>query len=366
MKDHSHLMCLGRQWLAGIKPITWVMALTAVLVLGACTRMVVPPTEGPQPTLVATLDLATATIETPVRTAAVTHTASPQPTMIATTPAPLDTPTRTITPWVNDSPTAGPSPTITRTATVTRIPTLTRAPTRTPTITLTPTITFTPTPPQPDLYLVRPGLMSKLISPIQMELYGVTGAGGQLNIELVGEDGRVISRQLIRQGDNEGKRFWLAPALPFEIDAAAETARLQVSSQDAFGRPIALSSVDVLLLSVGRNEINPAAINQESYLIRRPKADEIVSGGTLVLNALARPVNDSPLIIEMMDERGITLTTKQLVVDPPSGELSHTPFTVEIAYRVSEPTPVRLIIRQEGSRIPGSVALISRLIVLAP
>ncbi len=337
--------------------------LAASSLMSACLRSL-PSETGPLPTLVATLALPVSASETPHPSA--TLTLELFPTGTETAPAPADSPTWTITPWVNDTPTSGPSPTPTRTSTVTRIPTLTRAPTRTPTITLTPTITFTPTPPPPSLYLLRPGLFSKVISPIQIEMYGVTGAQGKLTIELVGEDGRVISRQMLRQGSDEGKRFWMVPVLPFEIDAVAETARLQLSNQDAFGRTIALSSVDLILLSVGRNEINPPAVDQESYLIRRPEEDEVVSGGVLVLEALARPVNGSPLLVELVDENGIVMTVKQVVVAPPGGQLSHTPFTVEIPYKVSGPTPVRLVIRQEGSRIPGTVALVSQLIVLAP
>ena len=199
-----------------------------------------------------------------------------------------------------------------------------------------------------------------------MEMYAITGDGGKITIELVGEDGRVISRQVVSRGDDEGLRVWMAPEVPFEIEAVAEAARLQVSNQDAFGRLIGLSSVDLVLLSVGRNEMNPPAVDQEPYLIRRPEADETVKGGVLVLEALANPLNNSPLIIEMIDESGTVLSTKRLAVEAPSGPLSHTPFTVEIPYQVSTAIPVRLSIRQEGSRIPGIVALVSELIVLEP
>jgi hypothetical protein len=199
-----------------------------------------------------------------------------------------------------------------------------------------------------------------------MEMFAVTGNAGKLSIELIGEDGRVIASEVINHGKDDGVRFWMAPDLPFEIDAVAETARLQVSNQDAYGRAIGRASVDLILLSVGRNEINPPAIDQEPYLIRRPDEDDVVKGGILTLEALARPVNDSPLIIELIDENNETLASKSVTVDPPSGPLSHTPFRVEIPYKVSGTTPVRLVIRQEGSRIPGTVALVSQKIVLEP
>lgn len=193
------------------------------------------------------------------------------------------------------------------------------------------------------------------------------GEDGKIAIELVGEDGRVISRQIKNYGvDHGGRRTWLAPEVPFEIDAAAETARLQVTTQDQFQRVQGIASVDVVLLAVGRSEINPQAILQEPYIIRQPKPKAEVSGGTLVINGLARPVNDSPVFIDLVTEENVVMSTKQVNVPAPSGPLSHTPFTVEIPYKVDGPTPIRLVIRQAGSRIPGIVALTSELITLNP
>jgi hypothetical protein len=235
----------------------------------------------------------------------------------------------------------------------------------TPTITRTPTITFTPTPPSPKQELLRPGLMSKLLSPIQVEMYALTGDDRLVTVELVGEDGRVIARQVLEY-NAAGRFIYGVPKIPFEIETVSELARLQVRSVDLFGRPIAISSVDLILLSVGRSEIFPPAITMEPYLIRAPRKGETVSGGLLVVEGLARPVNDSLLLLELITENGAVMSTKQFQVDPPSGDLSHTPFRLEIPYKVNGPTPVRLVIRQEGSRIPGTVALNSQTIILEP
>jgi hypothetical protein len=288
------------------------------------------------------------------------------PEAIALLPAtPAGTITPTITPWPNDTPTAGPSPTPSRTPTRTRAPTRTRVPTQTATITETPTITFTPTPPPPDQQLLRPGLFSKVISPIKMEMYAVTGDNGLVIVELIGEDGRIISRQLLDYG--RSKRFvYAVPEVPFEIAAVSEIARLQVRSEDAFGRIIALSSVDLILLSVGRNELNPAEVSLEPYIIRSPRAGAVVREGMLIVEGVARPVNDSFMVLELITESGRIISTKQFKVDPPSGGQTHTPFRLEIPYQVEESTPVRMSIRQDSSRIPGSVAITSRTITIDP
>ena len=156
------------------------------------------------------------------------------------------------------------------------------------------------------------------------------------------------------------------PSIPFEINSAAETARLQVLTSDRFGRAIAIESVDVILQKVGRNEIYAPLITQEPYIIRYPEEGQAVTGGKLVIEGLIRPVNDSPVILEAIGEDNAVLFTKQFHVDPPSGQLSHTPFQLEIPYKISAATPVRLIFRQEGSRIPGSVALSSLTVILEP
>jgi hypothetical protein len=347
-------------WLANL--IAVLLILLALLQISGCTGV---GRGGPTPTLYPTLALVLAPTGTPT----LSPTPVPDtPTAIPTdTAAPEPSATISITPWVQDTATPGPSPTVTRTPTRTRVPTRTRAPTRTPTITLTPTITNTPTPPPPVVNLIRPGLLSKVLSPIQMEMYLTVGGDGKATIELIGEDGRVIAHQTKNYGlDHIGKRVWLAPELPFEIEAAAETARLQVSTQDLYGRMEALSSVDIVLLAVGRSEINPQVTDQEPYLIRQPEADTVVSGGLLVITGLARPVNDSPVLIDLVTEENLVIASGQVTVPPPTGLLSHTPFTVEIAYQVNGPTPVRLVIRQEGSRIAGNVALASDLIQLYP
>lgn len=346
---------------AGRRVLPGLLILFAALALAACAVT----TPGAVPTLVPTLALLPPSRPTHSPTAAELAAVSLTPMPFTETPAPPPTDTQTLPPTPEDTITPGPSPTASRTPTITRIPTRTKSPTRTPTITLTPTVTFTPTPPGPALYLARPGLLSKVVSPIQAELYAVTGGDAKVDVELIGEDGQVLARQ-VQDYQRPGRYIWQAPNIPFEINAAAETARLQVVTHDEFGRVQGLTSTDLVLLSVGRNEINPPAITQEPYLIRQPDEDAQIFGGLLNIDGLARPVNDSPLIIELITQNGTAMSTKQLLIDPPTGDLSHTPFSVSIPYKVSGPTPVRLTLRQEGSRIPGTVALVSETIVLNP
>jgi hypothetical protein len=246
------------------------------------------------------------------------------------------------------------------------VPSRTRTPSRTPTITNTPTITLTPTPPPPELYIARPGLLSRVVSPIQAEIYARPGPDGLVRVELIGEDGRLIVRQVLDYTQYIGRSIAFYPQIPFEINSAAETARLQVLTSDKAGRAVAIMSVDLVLLKVGRNEIFTPLVTQEPFIIRYPRTDQTFSGGELVIEGLIRPVTAAPILLEAIAEDGAVVFTKQFLIDPPSGELSHTPFQLIIPYKVDAPTPVRLIFRQEGSRIPGSIALSSLTITLEP
>jgi hypothetical protein len=183
---------------------------------------------------------------------------------------------------------------------------------------------------------------------------------------LIGEDGRLIARQVLDFSRYIGRAIAFYPEIPFEIQSAAETARLQVLTSDRFGRAIGIMSVDLVLLKVGRNEIFTPLVTQEPFLIRFPKEGMAIDGGNLPIEGLIRPVNESAVIIEAITENGVVLFTKQINIPEPTGQLSHTPFQVEIPYKVEASTPVRLIFRQDGSRIPGTVILSSLTLTLEP
>lgn len=286
---------------------------------------------------------------------------------------------RTDTPVVRPSVTPLPPtatripPTQTRTPTASVEPSATIRPkwpypTRTPTNTATSTVTPTPTPPFARMHITKPGLYSKIISPYRMEAMVLPGADGLVSVRLVGEDGRLIINQLLDYSYNSHTSIWIAPYLEFETSAAAELARLEVGTQDKFGRRISLSSVDLILMTVGKNQVNDSVVVYEPYLVRYPEAGQVISGGEVWVSGLADPVSSSPLILELIDEEGNVVGSNEIPIAEPTGDLSHTPFGAGISYTVdSGLTPVRLILRQESDgRIPGTVALSSMEIVLIP
>ncbi|MCJ7623890.1 MAG: hypothetical protein MUO76_10330 [Anaerolineaceae bacterium] len=309
---------------------------------------------------------------TPVAIVEINHTAtiSLQPSLITSLPA-----TSTFLPFFTSPTSTPPLPTLTasQTSTLTLEPTITETPTEGPSPTFTrlpsatPTITKTARAPEALIRITRPGLYSKLLSPIQIEAMITKGDDGYVYIELLGEDNRIITSDALDYRRSTYSRFLIVPVIEFEISGVAETARLVLSVRDYYGRMIAVSSVDLILLSLGRNEISPSISMDEPFLIKHPYKNQVLNGGKFVVSGLASPINESPLIIELINEFGEIVSTVQVQLPLATGGVSHIPFAVDVPYEVVESTPVRLTIRQESTgRIPGTVALTSHTIFIEP
>lgn len=214
---------------------------------------------------------------------------------------------------------------------------------------------------------MRPGAFSKVLSPIQVEAGVTPGEDGLIVVELIGEDGRFLSRQRLNFSEYMSRSIAIAPKVEFTIPGVAETARLLISVNDRLGRKIALSSLDLVLFSLGTNDLYPSNEQIAPYLLRHPFPDQIIQGGVVKITGLARPVNNTPIIFELVNEQNQVINSGSLTVPMPSGVLSHNPFEFELGYTVKQPVRARLVVRQESAnRIPGTVALWSVPVLLQP
>lgn len=252
--------------------------------------------------------------------------------------------------------------------------TLSVTPTETivPTETLTPSDTLTPIPsdtntPSPSasgaqIQIYAPGPMSKVISPISLRMQIVSGGSELVQIDLQGEDGRLLARKLERVPSWPGG-FNVSLKIPFETSAAAEVGRITISTKDDEGRVQSLLTMRVLLLSVGENEINPSGIVKERVVFYQPpKKDAAVSGGELEVEGRYLPFNDQPVILELVGAAGKPFGLR--VLDFTGTDVQT--FSTTIPYKVFEPTMVRLILRQDDEGMDGLVYLYSQEILLTP
>ncbi|NOY97627.1 MAG: hypothetical protein GXP40_00270 [Chloroflexi bacterium] len=240
--------------------------------------------------------------------------------------------------------------------------TLTPSPSPTPDIPPTVTPTRAPEPPLEAIRILAPGPMSKVSSPIRLKAYIVPGADGQIRVELLGEDGRLLARNVLRKTSYLPEGAYVTLKIPFEVRAAAEIGRLQIITEDKFGRPQARAAVHLLLLSVGDDEISPPDAPYARCVLFDPLPDAPVFGGTLTIRGEMQPFNDTPVIVELLDESGKTLGLRVLTLDGGSRQ----PFATTLAYDVTGPTPARLIVRQADDRISGLIYLYSQEILLNP
>lgn len=229
------------------------------------------------------------------------------------------------------------------------------------------TSTSTPTPSLAEIRITRPGLASRVLSPFRLEANALVGSDGRVHLALVGEDGNLLVESSLRYSQYTGSQAFIQEEVRFQISGAAEAARLVLFSLDRFNRIIALTSVDLLLLAMGEEQITPPVNLRTPFFIIRPYLNEFFKGGTIKANGLISPVSNQPIIVEAVDETGTILFSTTLDAGPVTAERLYVPFELEVPYAVSRYTRVRLVLRQEAdNRIPGTVALVSVPISLSP
>ena len=333
-----------------------------VLVLAGCSSLFPPQGPTPYPTEYVPTVIAL-TVEAGRRAASEsspTPSQSPQPRFPTPSPSPIaPSPVpRTATATALPSPTPSPAfPLITAT--------LTRRPTRTPTITPTPGI------PPADIQISNPGPMSRIASPMQVNAYLHTIPDGSLHVEIwaeplrAGEEPRLLLRQVTNFISNPAPWIYYSEELDFELARVSEFAQLRISTYDSHGRPVAATSVDLVLIAVGESQLTPSGDLLESIVIREPTPNKLIQGGTLIVSGLVRPLSEQFLLIELVAADGRVVGYRQLFVTP-SPDGIHVPFTIDVPYQVSEPTWVRLTISESNVRIPGVSQLASVEILLSP
>ena len=244
-------------------------------------------------------------------------------------------------------------------ATATETATLRYYRTRTP--------TATPGIPKASILWYSPGPMSRLTSPIQFSGSLEPGPSGKVEITLLGEGGRLLYRKLIRYTTQD----WVLVSdnVEFSIAAAAEAARLQISTEDDHGRMIALASVDLVLLAMGDDDLNPPTDLLEPLIIREPVPNTLIMGGKVVVTGLVRTSGEQPLLVELVDAKGAVVGYRQAVVTMPADPWAtdgYATFKAEVPYSVEEAAWVRLTVSAFEDHIPGPTHLSSLLILLGP
>lgn len=207
---------------------------------------------------------------------------------------------------------------------------------------------------------VSPGPMSSLTSPFTLQTILVAGESDLIQVDLLGEDGRVLQRilkKLVRNPKGTFQRFELS----FEIRAVSEAGYIRISTKDEFGRVQALNTLPVLLYSIGSAQVNPAGnIIYERVMVEGVKENSNFYAGEVNINGRIWTFNDQPVFVELVTQDGRPLISRVLALTGTDTQ----PFETTLPYRVSEPTAARLTFRQDNPSLGVSDPELGKLVYL--
>jgi hypothetical protein len=250
----------------------------------------------------------------------------------------------------SDAMTAAVTPSQTPVPTETPIPS-TALPTPTPT--LAPGFTE-----YAQIRFISPGPMSSLTSPIRMQVMLVSGRSEIIKVDLLGENGLLLQRGVERVARNLSGNY-RSFEMAFEIRAVSERGYIRISSKDDHGRIENLNTMPVLLYSIGDTQINPVGnMIYERVSLDGLEDGDAVSGGVLTLKGRIWPFNETPMFIEMLDEKGTPLSARILNLNGVDTQ----EFETTLPYKVTEPTRVRLTFRQDSPDLSDSDPDLKKLI----
>ena len=205
---------------------------------------------------------------------------------------------------------------------------------------------------------LSPGPMSSVTSPFNMQAIIAAGESDRIQVDLLGEDGRVLQR-IIQKLERNPLGIFQRFEFHYEIRAVSEAGYIRVSTRDDHGRIQALNTMPILLYSVGTNQINPPG----NFIYERVAMDGFKEkadyyAGEVALKGRIWPFNDQPVVIELLNVDGKPISTRILNM---SGSDTQ-PFETVLPYKVSEPTLARLTFRQENSLLSVSDPELGKLV----
>jgi len=216
------------------------------------------------------------------------------------------------------------------------------------------------------LQVEKPGEMSRLSSPILVTANVYPGNKGLVNVQLIGEDGRIMADQLLQLNTVDSGWISLATQIQFEINSAGESALIVVSTSDGYDRRIAQVGIPVILMQIGESEIEKPIFFNQPAILSSPVNGGFAKNGSLHIEGKVHLFNENPIIFELISQTGGVVASKAVMVKAAAGQ-EYNPFSVDMPYSVSKRTPVRLVVRQPSSiSYNVDISLYSLLLFLDP
>ena len=220
--------------------------------------------------------------------------------------------------------------------------------------------------PLEELSILSPGPGSMGKTPIQVNGYGGPSMNNRLEVRLIGEDGRLLSKGYTFLYSYPGTPGLFYIKTPFESPLVAERAWLEVRSfDDLFGILRHLTTVEISILTTGSDQVYPAIHGAEKLTIFRPRENAVISDGRLLVEGAGWVDKDVPLHIEIINLAGDIVGSGQVEIDAPAvGQLGT--FSVEIPYQIPYQQWVRIGVYENHNEVPGLVHYTSVGVWLGP
>jgi hypothetical protein len=218
----------------------------------------------------------------------------------------------------------------------------------------TPSVTPTQVSLRPEkVTILRPADGSMVVSPLRVVGQAGPAYLNRVEINLIGEDGRLIAEHHDYLYALPGNLGPYNTVFEFETPHLAEAARLEVRNYDPVnGQLDHLSSVDLTLLSVGNPRIHYTIHGPEKLQINSPYANEIIEGNSVIVSGVGWPDTEEPLHVEIINSAGEVIGSGLFKFKPHEIGVA-AGFEIELNYRVDSFQLARIAVYEMSNTIPG-------------
>jgi hypothetical protein len=277
-----------------------------------------------------------------------------------TAPPLVSTETRTAIPNEITLPTTGATSTAEEQRTVPPMLVLTQPTAETP----LPQVSTTAGVRKPSLVQINsPGPGSKVRDFIWVRVNVYPGDGGNVHLLLTGEDGREIDARDLTYSQWNGGWLSIAEQLFFAPAAASEKALLSVYTLDWYGRINTWSSVEILMLQIGREEIEQPGFQGDPFVVNKPQAGSLIAGGNLHLEGYVHLTQAGKTTLELVAQDGSVIAWQELQPPTITSSDQYAAFDTDLSYQVQKRTPIRLLLKQTSPEYDGQILAASSLIL---
>jgi hypothetical protein len=222
-----------------------------------------------------------------------------------------------------------------------------------------------------EIQIISPGRLSRVRSPFNIHVYLAPPSNekeesSSYQVSLYGDDGRLLVRHLFTRESDEDGNTHLVMDITFKISSEAETARLEVSSQDGYGRISSLASTDLVLLSDGESEIKSVQDLYENIIIQQPIPSTLIQGEVLTIQGLSRFAPQDQLLVELMNRNGGLIGSDVIPVSKEDIGNGYRQFEGEIPYQVGSSSWIRVQVTARDGKFSGTQHTSSVEVLVSP